>query len=80
MQQWWKLWEQGVKNPNPKKQLLNDLQAFLSPYEQAHNEILLMLDANNPIKLVALNTFMDELNLCDLMGAFLPARPPKTYQ
>jgi hypothetical protein len=24
--------------------------------------------------------FKDELNLCNLMGAFLPARPPKTYQ
>jgi hypothetical protein len=80
MQQWRKLREKGIAKPNPKQQLLDDLHAFLSPYEQAQTEIIIMLDANDPIEATALDNFMDELNLCDLMSAFLPSRPPVTYQ
>jgi hypothetical protein len=80
MQQWRKLWEKGIQHPNPKKQLLEDLQMFLAPYAAAHTEILIMIDANDPIKSTAMDSFMDDLNLCDLMSTFLPDRPPTTYQ
>jgi hypothetical protein len=39
-----------------------------------------MIDANSPIKDTALETFMNALNLYDLMAEYLPDTPPSTYQ
>ena len=39
-----------------------------------------MMDANSPIDDSAIETFMEELNLYDLMADYLPATPPNTYQ
>jgi len=80
MQQWRKLREQGNNDPKPRQQILDDLTVFLKPYEQAGNEILIMIDANDPIDSMPMDKFMDDLNLCDLMSDYLPATPPTTYQ
>jgi hypothetical protein len=80
MQQWRRLRASGINNPNPRKQFLLDLAAFVKPYETASNEILIMLDANDTIDSPPMDQFMDELNLCDLMSDFLPSTPPTTYQ
>jgi hypothetical protein len=80
MQQWRQIWAQGINEPNPRQQMLDDLKTFLQPYEQDKNEILIMLDANDPIESTSMYKFMDDLNLCDLMDDFLPPTPPKTYQ
>jgi hypothetical protein len=52
MQQWRSLREQqGIdKNPNPRQQMLDDLATFVKPHvQEAGNEILIMMDANNSI-------------------------------
>jgi hypothetical protein len=80
MQQWRKLREKGIDNPQPRQQTLDDLTVFLKPHEQAGNEILIMIDANDPITSAAMDNFLDGLNLSDLMADYLPATPPTTYQ
>jgi hypothetical protein len=80
MQQWRKQRDQGINDPKPRQQLLDDLFKFLQPYEQARNEILLMIDANDSIGSSSMNKFMDETNLCNLMAHFLPPTQPKMYQ
>jgi hypothetical protein len=80
MQQWWKLRDQGMDDPKPRQQLLDNLCAFLKPHEQAGNKILLMMDANDPIGSLAMDKFMSETNPCNLMADFLPPTPPKMYQ
>jgi hypothetical protein len=78
MHQWRKLRDQGINDPKPWwQQLLNDLITFLQPHEQAGNKILLMMDANDPIGSSAMDKFMDEMNLCNLMADFLPSTPSK---
>jgi hypothetical protein len=80
MQQWRKLRAQGIKDPKPRQQSLDDITAFLAPYEKDGNKIIIMMDANDTITSMAMDKFMDGLNLCDLMADFLPVIPPSTYQ
>jgi hypothetical protein len=80
MQQWRKLRAKGIENPNPRQQILTDLITFVKPYEQAGNEVLIMLDVNDSIDSAHMDKFMDELNLCNLMCDYIPATPPTTYQ
>jgi hypothetical protein len=60
--------------------MLDDLYAFLSPYEADGHEIIIMIDANSPDNDNAVEQFLEKLNLHDLMAAFLPDNPPPTYQ
>jgi hypothetical protein len=80
MQQWQKLREKGIDDPQPQQQTLDDLTEFLKPHEQAGNEILIMINANDPITSAVMDNFLDGLNLCDPMADYLPATPPTTYQ
>jgi hypothetical protein len=80
MQQWRKLRERGIKDPRPRQQTLDDLTEFLKSYEKDGNEIIVMMDANDPITSTAMDTFLDDLNLYDLMADYLPPNPPSTYQ
>jgi hypothetical protein len=68
MQQWRKLQTQGIADPQPRQQTLDDITAFLQPHVHAGNEILMMIDANDPIESTSMDRFMDGLNLCDLHG------------
>jgi hypothetical protein len=74
--------QQGIdKNPNPWQQMLDDLATFVKPHvQEAGNEILIMMDANNPINSYPMDEFMDALDLWGLMADYLPATPPTTYQ
>jgi hypothetical protein len=78
MQQWRKLRERGIEGPRPRQQTLDDLTEFLKLYEKDGNEIIVMMDANDPITSTAMDTFLDDLNLCDLMADYLPPNPPST--
>ena len=80
MQQWRKLRAKGIELPQPRQQVLDDLQAFAQPYETAGHEVIIMMDANAPIDAKAIEDFMEALNLHDLMEDYLPETPPKTYQ
>jgi hypothetical protein len=80
MQQWRKLRKQGIDNPNPRQQMLDDLATFLKPHTQAGNEVIIMMDSNDTIDSRPMDEFMDALDLWDLMADFLPATPPTTYQ
>jgi hypothetical protein len=46
MQQWTKLRKQGIDNPNPRQQLLDDLATLLKPHTQAGNKVIIMMDAS----------------------------------
>jgi L-alanine-DL-glutamate epimerase-like enolase superfamily enzyme len=80
MQQWQKLLAQGIEIPQPQQQILDDLQAFAKPNKRDGHEVIIMMDANSPIDDSTIKTFMEELNLYDLMADYLPATPPNTYQ
>jgi hypothetical protein len=80
MQQWRKLREIGSNDPKPQQQTLDDLTEFLTPYEIVGNKRIVMINANDPITSTAMDSFIDGLNLCDLMADYLPATPPTTYQ
>jgi hypothetical protein len=80
MQQWRRLRAQGIENPNPRQQMLDDLSVFIKPHEAASNEVIIMMDANARINEPAIETFMDDLNLYDLMTDYLPDTHPTTYQ
>jgi hypothetical protein len=80
MQQWTKLRSQGIANPNPRQQVLDDLTEFIRPHVQAGNEIIVMMDSNDTLESRAMDKFMDDLDLWDLMEDHLPATPPTTYQ
>jgi glutamate/tyrosine decarboxylase-like PLP-dependent enzyme len=59
MQQWRKLREKGIDDLQSQQQTHNDLTEFLKPYGQARTEILVMIDANNPITSAAMGSFLD---------------------
>jgi L-alanine-DL-glutamate epimerase-like enolase superfamily enzyme len=80
MQQWQQLQNMGIEQPKPRQQILDDLTDFAAPYEAAGHEVIIMIDANSPIEDTALETFMNALNLYDLMAEYLPDTPPSTYQ
>jgi hypothetical protein len=80
MQQWRKLREKGIEDPRPRQQTLDNLTKFLKSYEEDGNEIIVMIDVNDPITSTAMDTFLDGLNLCNLMADYLPLNPPSTYQ
>jgi hypothetical protein len=79
-QQWRLLRANGVQSPKPRQQMLDDLFAFASTYKTAGHEIIIMIDANSPYDDAAVEKFLDDLNLHDLMAPFLQETPPPTYQ
>jgi hypothetical protein len=80
MQQWRKLRARGCETPNPRQQVINDLTAFISPYETNGQEILLLLNANAPYDDTVTEAFLEANNLHDLMTDHLSDMPPSTYQ
>jgi hypothetical protein len=80
MQQWRRLRANGTNNPNPRQQILDDLKAFLQPHKEAGNEIIITIDANAAIDTAPIDTFMEDLELWDLMADYLPTPAPTTYQ
>ena len=60
--------------------MLDDLSAFIKPHEAAGNKVIIMMDANARIDEPAIETFMDDLNLYDLMTDYLLDTHPTTYQ
>jgi hypothetical protein len=80
MQQWRQLRSNGNEHPNPRQQILDDLSKFIKPHIEKGNEVLLMMDANDPIDSKPLSEFLDDLDLYDLMASYLPSPTPTTYQ
>jgi hypothetical protein len=80
MQQWQKLRNDDNVNPNPRQQTLAALQAFVTPRIQDGHEIIIMTDANSPHTDPAIDDFLDATDLHDLMAAYIPDPPPRTYQ
>jgi hypothetical protein len=80
MQQWRKLRAHGIANPQPCQWTLNNQFKFASPYKKARHEILITIDANSPVTDARMEKSIDQLNLHDLMAAYLPEIPPTTYQ
>jgi hypothetical protein len=80
MQQWRKLRNDNNVNPNPRQQTLAALQAFVTPRIQDGHEIIIMTDANSPHTDPAIDNFLEATDLHDLMAAYIPDPPPRTYQ
>jgi hypothetical protein len=75
MQQWGKLCEQGIDDPNPRQQILDDLATLVKPHVQAsNNKTLIMMDANDPIDSRPMDEFMDALDLWGGLHGRLPPR------
>jgi hypothetical protein len=71
MQQWRKYQGQGIDNPNPRQQILDNLTTFVKPYLQAGNEIFIMMDAaNDRSDSTQMDKFINELDLWDLMANY----------
>jgi hypothetical protein len=49
MQQWVLLRQEGILNPDPIKIFYKDLEDLLTGWRKEQNEIILMMDANEPI-------------------------------
>ena len=61
--------ETGVEKPDPRKQMLTDLQVMVKGLQKSNHKILLMMDANERMEEGSgLDTFAKSLNLTDLQG------------
>jgi hypothetical protein len=80
MQQWRSLRARGIKHPNPRRQMLDDLHTFIQPKVAAGHEILVTIDANSAPDDSTITDFLDTTALFDLHSDFLPDHPPATYQ
>jgi hypothetical protein len=69
IQQWALLRETGVKDPDPIKIFYNDLETFITEWTQKGSEIILMLDANEPLgeRPGGLSQVMGKTGLADLL-------------
>jgi hypothetical protein len=69
MQQWALLQEAGEKNPDPIKTFYNDLAFCLQQWKSQGNEMILMMDSNEPIgdKPSKLTGILNKLEMVDLV-------------
>jgi hypothetical protein len=74
MQQWSILREKGIKNPDPIKAFYDDLSVELTTWTQEGCEIILMLDANEPLgeRPGGLGKLVGSHSLIDLSKKILP--------
>lgn len=77
-QQWRHLRNQGITDPDPRKQFLDDITIELQKIQQQQDEIILMWDANESIgeNKSALPEFLIKNRLCNLLGQH---NSPSTY-
>jgi hypothetical protein len=80
MQQWRKLRNADMTNPNPCQQTFVALQDFVTPRTQDGHDIIVMTDANSLTNDNAIENFLDATGLHDLMAGYLPDPPPSMYQ
>ena len=80
MQQWRKLRAQGLENPNPRQQMLDDLKAFIQPHVNDGHEVIIMIDANSTTHDANFEEFIEDSGLHDLMNNYLPDDHPPTYR
>jgi hypothetical protein len=82
MQQWRQLRLDGTEHPNPWQWTLQALKEFILPLVvQDNHEIIIMMDANSSTTLdPAIDTFLQQTNLDDIMAAYLPDHPTLTNQ
>ena len=80
MQQWRQLKMDGIMNPNPRQQTLNDMQNFIQGHIRSGNEVLVMISANSHSQDTNIQTFMEATGLHDVMEDYLPDLKPSTYQ
>ena len=80
MQHWRKLRAQGLENPNPRQQMLDDLKAFIQPHVNDGHEVIIMIDANSTTHDANFEEFIEDSGLHDLMNNYLPDDHPPTYR
>ena len=73
MQQWDHMIAQGIENPDPKKQFLTDLEAFINKLRKKGESIILAVDANEPLvdparpeKTTGIRKLLQKCNLTDV--------------
>ena len=80
MQQWRKLKEEDVQDPNPRQQMLEDMATFIKSQIMKGNEIIVLIDANSNARDGSITKFLTDTGLFDLMEDYLPDDQPSTYQ
>jgi len=74
---------QGIPKPNPRKHFITDLIAQIKTWRQAHKDIILCIDANEPVDdpRSDISRLFTETDLTDLHHYLYPAtRKPATHQ
>ena len=79
MQQIRLLKQQGITNPNPRQQVLDDLDKMLQQWQDENNDIILMMDANSNLQDRALTQVLHKHKLNDALGIHHGYNQPPTY-
>ena len=79
MQQIRLLKQQGATNPNPRQQVLDDLEILQLQWKGDNDDIILMMDANNNLLEGALKKVLHKHKLSDAMGSLHGHDQPPTY-
>eukprot|EP00957_Ditylum_brightwellii_P158353 12052974-Ditylum_brightwellii.AAC.1 len=80
MQQWRALKKKGIQKPDPRKQLLTDLYAFMEELQDKEHEVVLLLDANeDTVELGEFKRLIEESDLVDAYKHLHPKSHPATY-
>ena len=80
MQQVRLLKQQNVRNPNPRQQVLEDLDIRLQQWQGDKHDIILMMDANSDLNDGALTKILHKHKLSDAMGRQHGCNQPATYE
>ena len=79
MQQIRLLKQQGITNPNPRQQVLDDLDTLLSQWSDDKHDIILMMDANSNLQDGSLTKVINKHKLNDALGNRHGHTQPATY-
>eukprot|EP00957_Ditylum_brightwellii_P125158 9541496-Ditylum_brightwellii.AAC.1 len=80
MQQWRALKKKGVRKPDPRKQFLKDLTAFIDELLDKEHKLVLLLDVNeDTVEAGNFKGFIDENDLIDVYRHLHPDSHPATY-
>lgn len=79
MQQIRLLKQQNIRNPNPRQQVLDDLDTLLKQVNKEKDDVIIMMDANSDLQDGALTKILHKHKLYDALGSKHGHNQPSTY-
>jgi hypothetical protein len=79
MQQYVAMREAGIKEPDPRNKILEDISDLLLEWGQKGYHPLVLMDANSTVEDPKLKDFMESHGLTDIIADTNPGEPPSTY-